>query len=195
MQIIRGWHDVPAALRGASLAIGNFDGVHRGHQAVLDAAEAAAGVTHCPAGVVVFEPHPRKFFHPKRLLFLLTTLERKLELFEAHGLDIAVVLPFDGDLAGLSAEGFVHDVLVEGLGIRHATTGYDFFFGKGREGNPSMLRKLGNKYDFGVTIVEEKISPEDPTASTRVREHPPGARGGAGARHLCGARAGGRRVA
>lgn len=170
MQIIRGWHDVPAALRGASLAIGNFDGVHRGHQAVLDAAEAAAGVTHCPAGVVVFEPHPRKFFHPKRLLFLLTTLERKLELFEAHGLDIAVVLPFDGDLAGLSAEGFVHDVLVEGLGIRHATTGYDFFFGKGREGNPSMLRKLGNKYDFGVTIVEAVGSSGEIFSSTRVRE-------------------------
>lgn len=170
MQIIRGWHDVPAALKGASLAIGNFDGVHRGHQAVLNAAKAAAGVAHCPAGVVVFEPHPRKFFHPQRPLFLLTTLERKLELFEAHGLEIAAVLPFDSELANLSADGFVRDVLVEGLGIRHATTGYDFFFGKGREGNPSVLRELGNRYDFGVTIIEAVGSSGEIFSSTRVRE-------------------------
>jgi riboflavin kinase/FMN adenylyltransferase len=170
MQIIRGWHEVPAALRGASLAIGNFDGVHRGHQAVLNAAKAAAAVARCPAGVVVFEPHPRKFFHPQRALFLLTCLDRKLELFEAYGLDLTAVIPFDGELASLSAEEFVRDVLVEGLGIRHATTGYDFFFGKGREGNPAVLRTFGNKYDFGVTIVEAVGSSGEIFSSTRVRE-------------------------
>lgn len=170
MQIIRGWQDVPAALKGASLAIGNFDGVHRGHQAVLDAAKAAARVAQCASGAVVFEPHPRKFFQPQRPLFMLTTLERKLELLEACGLDIAAVLPFDDELASLSAEGFVRDVLVQGLGIRHATTGYDFFFGRGREGNPSLLRTLGNKYDFGVTIVEAAGSSGEIYSSTRIRE-------------------------
>ena len=170
MEIIRGWRDVPAALKGASMAIGNFDGVHRGHRAVLDAARAAAAIAHCPAGVVVFEPHPRKFFHPQKPLFMLTTLERKLELFEAYGVEIAAVLPFGADLASLSAESFVRDVLVEGFGVRHASTGYDFFFGKGREGNPAVLRTLGNKYDFGVTIVEAAGGSGEIFSSTRIRE-------------------------
>lgn len=170
MEVIRRWRDVPPALQRASVAIGNFDGVHMGHRAVLDAAKVAARPGGRPAGVVVFEPHPRKFFRPEKPLFLLTSLDRKLELFEAYGLDIAVVLPFDATLASLSPESFVRDVLVDGLQIRHATTGYDFFFGKGREGNPKVLRVLGNKYDFGVTIVKAIGSSGEIYSSTRIRE-------------------------
>src|ERR671916_810399 len=102
MNIIRGWHDVPPALKGASLAIGNFDGVHRGHRAVLDAAKAAALAKGCRAGVMVFEPHPRKFFQPDKPLFQLTPLERKLELFAEYGMDLAAVLTFDASLSSLS---------------------------------------------------------------------------------------------
>lgn len=170
MEIIRGWRDVPPALQRASVAIGNFDGVHKGHQAVLNAAKAAGHPSGRPVGVVVFEPHPRKFFRPEKPLFLLTTLERKLELFEAYGMDMAAVLPFDAALAGLTAEGFVQEVLVGGLHVRHASTGYDFFFGRGREGNPKVLRTLGNKYDFGVTIVEAVGSSGEIYSSTRIRE-------------------------
>ncbi len=170
MDIIRGWHDVPPALKGASLAIGNFDGVHRGHRAVLDAAKAAALEAGCRAGVMVFEPHPRKFFQPDKPLFLLTPLERKLELCAEYGMEIAAVLSFDAELSNLSAEAFVREVLVGAFGIRHATTGYDFFFGKGRDGNSSRLRAFGETYGFGVTIVEAVGDSGEIFSSTRIRE-------------------------
>lgn len=170
MEVIRGWRDVPSAMYGASVAIGNFDGVHKGHQAVLNAARRAAEPAKCPVGVVIFEPHPRKFFQPNRPLFTLTTLECKLGLFAALGMDMVVVLPFDAAMAEMSAEDFVREVLVEGLRIRHASVGYDYFFGKGRMGNPKVLCSLGNKYDFGVTIVEAVGGSGEIFSSTRIRE-------------------------
>lgn len=169
MDVFHGWQDVPESLKGASLAIGNFDGVHRGHRTVLDAARAAAmpdGLT----GAMIFEPHPRRFFQPDKPLFQLTSLSRKLELLADCGLDLVAVLQFDAELASLSAESFVHNVLVEGFAIRHATTGYNFFFGKGRKGNPAMLRTLGEKYGFGVTVVEPAGNSGEIFSSTRVRE-------------------------
>jgi riboflavin kinase/FMN adenylyltransferase len=176
MEIVRGWRDVPDSVYGASLAIGNFDGVHRGHRAVLDTAKAASAkgrcrnASGCPVGAVGFERHPRKYFRPEKLLFLLTPLEHKLELLAEYGMAFTVVLPFDDELANLSAEEFVHDILVESLRLRHVTTGYNFFFGKGREGTPNILRSLGNKYDFGVTIVEAVGEAGEIFSSTRVRE-------------------------
>ena len=169
MDVFHGWHDVPEALRGASLAIGNFDGVHRGHRAVLDAARTAAP-NGAPCGAMVFEPHPRKFFQPAKPLFLLTPLTRKLELLVGCGLDLVAVLHFDAELANLSAEAFVHDVLVEGFAIRHVTTGYNFFFGKGRQGNPATLRAFGEKYGFGASIVEPVGTSAEIFSSTRIRE-------------------------
>jgi riboflavin kinase/FMN adenylyltransferase len=170
MEVVRGWHNVPSALQSASVAIGNFDGVHKGHQAVLDAAKKAARISNRPSGVVVFEPHPRKYFQPGKPLFTLTTLECKLELFSAYGMDMVVVLPFDTSIASFSADDFARNVLMEGLRARHVTTGYNFFFGKGRDGNPSVLRALGNKYDFGVTIVEAVGESGEIFSSTRIRE-------------------------
>jgi len=169
MEVLHGWRDIPARFKGASLAIGNFDGMHRGHRAVLDAAKAAAG-PGTPVGAMVFEPHPRKFFQPDKPMFLLTPLARKLELLASCGLDLATVLPFDETLAGLNADAFVHDVLVEGFGISHATTGYDFFFGKQRQGNPAVLRSLGERFGFGVTIVEAVGHSGEIFSSTRIRE-------------------------
>jgi riboflavin kinase/FMN adenylyltransferase len=169
MEVLHGWRDVPETLRGASLAVGNFDGMHRGHRAVLDAANAAAR-PGAPVGAMVFEPHPRKYFQPKKPLFQLTSLTRKLELLASRGLDLAAVLPFDARLAELSAEDFVRDVLVEGFGITHATTGYNFFFGKQRQGNPALLKALGETYGFGVTIVEAAGLSGEIFSSTRIRE-------------------------
>jgi riboflavin kinase / FMN adenylyltransferase len=170
MKIIRGWHDVPPGLKGAAFAIGNFDGVHRGHRAVLDAACMAARDAGCPSGVMVFEPHPRKFFQPDKPFFLLTTLERKLQLFAAHRMDIAAVIPFDAELSSLGAEDFARAVLAGAFGIRHAVTGFDFFFGKGREGTPAKLRHFGETYGFGVTIVEAVGDSGEIFSSTRIRE-------------------------
>jgi riboflavin kinase / FMN adenylyltransferase len=169
MEVLHGWCDVPETLRGASLAIGNFDGMHRGHRAVLDAAKAAAR-PGAPVGAMVFEPHPRKYFQPKKPLFQLTSLARKLELLASCGLDLAAVLPFDATLAELSAEDFVRDVLAEGFGISHATTGYNFFFGKQRQGNSALLKALGETYGFGVTIVEAAGLSGEIFSSTRIRE-------------------------
>jgi riboflavin kinase/FMN adenylyltransferase len=170
MDIVRGWHDIPSAMKGASLAIGNFDGVHRGHRAVFDAAKTAAMRQGCRAGVMVFEPHPRKFFQPDKPLFLLTPLERKLELLAQCGVGLVAVLPFDAALSGLPAEAFARQVLAGAFGIRHATTGYDFFFGKGRDGNPERLRAFGQTCGFGVTIVEAVGNSGEIFSSTRIRE-------------------------
>ncbi len=170
MKIVGGWHDVPSALKGAGFAIGNFDGVHRGHRAVLEAAKHAARQAGCPAGVMVFEPHPRKYFQPEKTLFLLTPLERKLELFAELGMEVAAVLPFNTELSGLTAEAFVREVLVGAFGICHATIGYDFFFGKGRQGTPAKLTEFGAAYGFGVTIVEAIGDSGEIFSSTRIRE-------------------------
>jgi riboflavin kinase/FMN adenylyltransferase len=169
MEVLYGWRDVPDALKGASLAIGNFDGVHRGHRAVLDVAKAAA--RHgAPVGAMIFDPHPRKYFQPDKPLFQLTYLPRKLELLAAGGLDFVAVLPFDAALAGLTAESFVEEVLVGSFAVSHATVGYNFYFGKGRKGNPALLAKLGAEAGFGVTVVEPAGTSSDIYSSTRVRE-------------------------
>jgi len=153
MQNLRDYRNVPAALKGASLALGNFDGVHRGHQVVLQAAIDAAKKTSAPAGAMVFEPHPRRFFHPDLPFFDLTTLEVKQHLLSDFGLDMTVALPFNAELADMTAAQFIEDVLVAGLGVSHIVTGYDFAYGKGRSGNIETLKAAGKKHGFDVTIV------------------------------------------
>ena len=170
MDVVTGWQEVPQHLRGASLAIGTFDGVHCGHRAVLDAAKAKAAEGGLPMGVMVFEPYPRMFFQPQRPFFRLTSLTRKLELFAAHGCGFTAVIPFDRALAGLTAPEFVRIILAEGFAIKHASVGYNFFFGKGRGGNPSVLAQEGRKHGFGVTVVEAQGNDGELYSSTRVRE-------------------------
>ncbi len=171
MQTIESANSCPDALKGASVAIGNFDGVHRGHQAVLGAALAAAksGDTH--SGVMTFEPHPRDFFQPDKPVFRLTPEAVKLELFEAMGLDMTVVQSFDAALSARPAAEFVSEILVGGLGVSHVVTGSDFKFGKGRDGNAAVLRQLGESHGFGVTIVEPQGEGSDVFSSSSIREH------------------------
>jgi riboflavin kinase / FMN adenylyltransferase len=140
--------------RGCVVAIGNFDGVHRGHQALLELVKADAASRRVPAGVMIFDPHPREFLQPRSPHFRLTTRAQKLRLFERFGLDLAVVLPFDAALAALSPEAFIADVLVGALGVGHVVIGYDFNFGKARAGNPATMQEAGQRLGFGVTVVQ-----------------------------------------
>lgn len=139
--------------RGGVIAIGNFDGVHRGHQALLQSARDTAATRQAPAGVMVFEPHPRVYFRPDIAHFTLTPRARQLQLFERFGLDLAVILPFDNALAQMPAEAFVDEILVARLGVGHVVIGYDFSFGKNRSGKADAMRGMGAAKGFGVTVV------------------------------------------
>jgi riboflavin kinase/FMN adenylyltransferase len=130
--------------------MGNFDGVHKGHRAVIDAARAAADA---PLGIQPFEPHPREYFAPHAPPFRLMNPEARANRLARLGVDHLYELPFGRVLAGLTPEAFAREVLAEGLGISHVTVGADFCFGKNRGGNAQTLQELGQKYGFGVTIV------------------------------------------
>lgn len=172
MEILRYGSCDPSACRGCAIAIGNFDGVHRGHQAVLEATARAAASVAGPLAVMVFEPHPRAFFRPDLPLFRLTPLEVKAHLMAGLGVDCLAVLDFDARLASLPARDFVADILVRDLGARHVVIGYDFCFGKGRQGNAELLRTMGAELGFGVTVVERVNVGEDgatPYSSSEIR--------------------------
>jgi riboflavin kinase/FMN adenylyltransferase len=140
-------------LRGAVVAVGNFDGVHRGHQAVFDTAICRAHAAGRPAAALTFEPHPRSFFRPDEPSFRLTDQPSKLRLLAASGLDGAIVLNFDAALANLTADEFIEKILVERLAIAGAVIGFNFFFGKNRGGSPDVLAAAGWKHGFSVDIV------------------------------------------
>lgn len=170
MDIVRLWRDVPGNLKGAALAIGNFDGVHRGHQEVLRAATDIAKTEGCRSGAVVFEPHPREFFAPDTPFFRLTPLPLKLELLQALGLDQTFVIPFDRELASLSAQEFATEVVAEGLGASHVVVGHDFSYGKGRTGTTEELAALGRGLGFGVDIVAPVGASGTTFSSSRIRD-------------------------
>ena len=169
MLIVHGYKDVPAQARGAVLAIGNFDGVHRGHQALLRAASAIGRELGAPAGALIFEPHPREFFHPEEPHFHLTPLPQKLAIFDRLGLDIAVVLPFDAQLAALSADEFVDRVIVDGLGARHVVIGHDFFFGRNRGGTPETMQAAASRAGFGLTVIPPVAEDGEVFSSSAIR--------------------------
>ena len=157
------------ALRGATVAIGNFDGVHRGHKAVIAAALARARALGKPAAALTFEPHPRAFFNPDEPLFRLTPEPAKLRLLAATGLDGAIVLSFDAELAKLSAEDFVGRVLVDRFAISGAAIGFNFHFGANRAGSPEFLRAQGARHGFAVDIVPPLSDGGRPVSSGPIR--------------------------
>jgi riboflavin kinase/FMN adenylyltransferase len=158
------------ALNGAVVAIGNFDGVHRGHRAVIGAAIKRARALGRPAAALTFEPHPRSFFRPHEPLFRLTDERAKLRLFAATGLNGAIVLKFDSALAEPSPEDFVGNVLTKQLGISGAAVGFDFRFGRNRAGTPDVLAAEGAKRGFAVDIVPAVEVDGQRIASAAVRE-------------------------
>jgi riboflavin kinase / FMN adenylyltransferase len=157
------------SLRGAVLAIGNFDGVHRGHKAVIGAALDRARGLRKPAAVLTFEPHPRAFFHPGEPLFRLTDEPTKLRLLAATGLDGAVVLTFDAALASLTAEEFVARILVRRFAVSGAVIGFNFHFGLNRAGSPDFLKAQGKKYGFTVDVVPPFEDNGRPISSGPIR--------------------------
>jgi riboflavin kinase/FMN adenylyltransferase len=144
---------VPSSLKGGAIAIGNFDGMHRGHQTVIGAAVDAAAARGEPALALTFEPHPRDIFRPENPVFRLTPPKIKTRLAEALGLDGFVTVDFNADFARLDPETFVKTVLVDELAIRHVAVGWNFHFGAGRHGTTARLAELGAKYGFTVEIL------------------------------------------
>jgi riboflavin kinase/FMN adenylyltransferase len=167
---ITGNATLDASLRGGVVAIGNFDGVHRGHQAVLERALEEAERRGVPALVLAFEPHPRKFFRPDVPLFILTPSAMKANLLSELGFDALVEQSFTREFAGHSAESFVIDVLEGRLGISHAVTGVDFHFGKDRQGGPAFLMASGERHGFGVSLVDAfRDESAEIISSSRIR--------------------------
>ena len=171
MRIFRHYNDVTAGCKGAVVAIGNFDGVHRGHQALIARARAHADALSVPMGVLALEPHPQEFFRPSPESFRLTPFRTKARLIAEQGADAMFALTFDAQMATKTAQEFVMDVLVNGLAVSCVVVGEDFQFGKGRAGNTAVLGYMGEMEGFGVEIFEpvledgvEKIS------STHIRE-------------------------
>jgi riboflavin kinase/FMN adenylyltransferase len=169
MHVLHGYDHVPANLRGGVLAIGNFDGVHRGHQALLEVTRTTGMRVGALSGVILFEPHPRMLFQPDRVHFVLTPLRQKLALLEAFSLDLAIVLAFDHSLANLTAQAFMERVLVAGLGVRHLVIGYDFRFGKNRGGDPELLQSAGVEMGFQVTVVAQVGQAGEVFSSSAIR--------------------------
>lgn len=170
MQVLRHHSPVPASLQGGVYALGNFDGVHLGHQIVIGKARDVARETSAPLGVLVFEPHPKQFFFPDEPFFRLTPFRAKARLLKSFGVDILAALPFDAAMSQRHADQFVRDVLVNGLHVAHVVAGYDFRFGKGRDGDASTLVEMGKQLGFGVSIVEEVSHSGEAYSSTRIRE-------------------------
>ncbi len=157
------------ALAGATVAIGNFDGVHRGHKAVIAAALARARALGKTSAALTFEPHPRAFFNPDEPLFRLTPEAAKLRLLAAAGLDGAIVLTFNAELAKLSAEDFVQHVLVDRFAISGAAIGFNFYFGANRAGAPEFLQAQGKQHGFTVDIVPPLLDRGRPVSSGPIR--------------------------
>lgn len=170
MRIVRDYIYTTEADRGASVAIGNFDGVHIGHRAVIDLARAEATRRNLPLGVMTFEPHPRQLFAPEAAPFRLTGPAARAHRLKKIGVDILYELTFNPALAALSPRDFVTRVLVDGLGVAHVTVGADFHFGAKRAGTPDSLRAFGQEYGFGVTITDLIVEGTEEVSSTAIRE-------------------------
>lgn len=161
------WRAVPAGLRGATVALGNMDGVHLGHLAVLRAAHAAR--PGAPLAALTFEPHPREHFRPDDPPFRLTLLPEKVRAMGAAGVALVLAIPFDADFAAMAPETFVEEVLHRGLGAQHLSCGADFAFGHRRGGDATVLAELAEARGIGLTVVPPVADAQGPISSTRIR--------------------------
>jgi riboflavin kinase / FMN adenylyltransferase len=161
---------VPDALRGAVIALGNFDGFHSGHQAVAGEAIGWAKAEGRPSIIATFDPHPVRHFRPDVPPFRLTTLEQRQELYLAAGATAMLVFHFDAELAGTSAEDFIQRILLDRFGAHGVVTGGDFTFGRGAKGNVELLRTLGSELGLQSRVVEPVADGGEIVSSSRIRE-------------------------
>lgn len=169
MRILRFHGKAPSWARGAVVALGNFDGVHRGHRAVFDAARRIAHSQNRPLAALTFEPHPRSVLVPGSAPFRLSTFRTKARALASLGVEFLLVVPFTRRLAAKEPETFVDEILISALGVAHVVTGYDFHFGRGRRGTPTLLAELARSRGFGLTRVGI-VGDGEEFSSTRVRE-------------------------
>lgn len=171
ISLYRSLSDLPETTRGAVLAIGNFDGVHFGHQQVIADARALAAAKNAPLGVMLFDPHPQQFFAPDAPPFRLTRLVTRAALLADLGVDFTLALPFDATMAACEAEDFIIDILLAQLGVSAVCVGYDFCFGKGRRGNFAMLKDIGGEMGFETFATEAVLQPNStsPFSSSAIR--------------------------
>lgn len=169
MHTVRHWHNLSEVMRGAAAAIGNFDGIHLGHRAVISRAAGLARARGAALAAVTFEPHPREFFAPDAPPFRLTNAEARAHRLEKLGVETLFELPFDAHLAGLSPERFVNEVLAEGLGLSAAVVGADFRFGKGRAGDVQVLAGLGAAAGIEVDVLPIIAAETGEVSSSAIR--------------------------
>ncbi len=170
MQVIRGFHNLRPEHRGCVATIGNFDGAHLGHQAVFKHLQREAARLGVPATVISFEPHPLEFFCPQAAPARLTRLREKLSVLEQAGIQRVMLLEFNTKLSAMTADEFIQQALITGLGIRYLLVGDDFRFGQGRVGDIKLLRKAGVQHGFGVDSMDTVMVGDERISSTRIRE-------------------------
>ena len=170
LQVINGWRALAPELKGAALALGAFDGVHRGHRQVIAEAAKAAAALKAPLGAISFEPHPRRYFGRESEPFRLMTTDQQARALDELGVERFYILPFDEEMAAFTDEDFARIVLAQSLGARHVAAGFDISFGAGRTGSPDRLRRFGQAYGFGVSVAQPVEGPEhEKFSSTAIR--------------------------
>jgi riboflavin kinase/FMN adenylyltransferase len=169
MQIITDYKNLADSAKHSIIALGNFDGVHKGHQEIIKYTIALAKKTGKPSAVMTFEPHPVSLFKPEVTNFRLTTLDKKAELLAGLGVDFLFVIDFTREFASITAEDFVSDILMGSLSVKHIVIGYDFIFGNKRGGNAALLKDLAKKYNYKFTQIEAISDNAEIFSSTKIR--------------------------
>ncbi len=169
MKIIRDIKDITGNYKNPCVTIGNFDGVHLGHQRLFEVVQQKARRVGGTSIVITFDPHPLQVLKPGGIK-LISTIEQKIELIELSGMDVLIVIPFDLKFAGTTAESFVDKILLRRIGVKDLFVGYDYAFGKGRVGNIDFLRKQGEEKGFSVTVIDAFYEDDTIISSTKIRE-------------------------
>lgn len=171
MKILRNLTQLPDSHKGCIIALGNFDGLHQGHQSLINEARHLAKKYNKPAAVMTFEPHPLEILKPDLPPFRLTTQAQKFARLEALGVDVCICLPFTEDFSKLTGRAFIESLLVDALQVSHVVIGYDFIFGYKRSGNAALLKEYGEKHDYGFSQVKALGDASAPFSSTRIRNY------------------------
>ncbi len=169
MKIIRKISDIGEKFENPSVTIGNFDGVHLGHQRLFEVVEQRAYHSHGSSIAITFDPHPLQILKPSGIK-LISTIEQKIELIALSGIDVLLIIPFDVEFAKTTAESFVEEILIDTIGVKDLFVGYDYAFGKGRAGNIDFLKKQGREKGFSVTVIDAYYQDDVIVSSTKIRQ-------------------------